>query len=239
MVMLVFGLLMAVAMSYHKTLQTETMVQNNSSYSDRAMDAAFSGVNYAMALIQAEKSVFFGTNVYLVDKNDSSSESGAKKIPMDWISLNQKFDNYFDEERSSGTGTNTSTDTDVENENDKRRIPPYRFIVSCPKANGDKGNYVSEAEGSSNKFIYIKSMGQYIKYEDEDPNNPTPRENIDKKYTSQIIAKCLVDCTSKTIVLKSYKRIMVSPLNNEGYPVADSFFRLSTSSPAETDIFRN
>ena len=57
-VMLVFCLLMSVSMSYQKTIQTETIIQNNVNYSDRAMDAAFSGVNYAMAVIQSNKKVF-------------------------------------------------------------------------------------------------------------------------------------------------------------------------------------
>ena len=210
-VMLVFGLLMAVAMSYHKTLQTETMVQNNSNYSERAMDAAFSGVNYAMALLQSKKSVFSGTNVYLVKKGDV----GENKIEMDWISLNQKFDNYFDEDRYTSTNTDICRD----------KIPPYRFIVSCSKeADGsNKSNYSLDG---SDKIIYIKSKGQYIKYEDEDLDSSTPREDIDKIYEAQIIAKCIMKNSSKTIVLKSYKRVPLDGLNDNGYP-KNVFFTLN------------
>ena len=110
-VMLVFCLLMSVSMSYHKTIQTESLIQNNTNYSERAMDAAFSGVNYAMALIQAKKSVFNGDQIQI-----SKTESDKKYISK-WISLSQKVGNYYDSDRASGT----------------EDIPPYRFIVSCHK----------------------------------------------------------------------------------------------------------
>ena len=82
-IMLVFCLLMSVAMSYHKTIQTETMVKKQGDYSERAMDAAFSGVNYAMSLIQADKRVFSGTKIYLVDKDDTTTDDKLKKNGLD------------------------------------------------------------------------------------------------------------------------------------------------------------
>ena len=57
-VMLVFGLLMSISMAYHKMIQTEQMIQDISDEHDRAMDAAFSGINYGMSVIQNTKEVF-------------------------------------------------------------------------------------------------------------------------------------------------------------------------------------
>ena len=71
---------MSVSMSYHKTIQTESMIQNNINYSDRAVDAAFSGVNYAMAVIQSNKKVFSQNKNYVVaftPDPDSSSDTGT------------------------------------------------------------------------------------------------------------------------------------------------------------------
>ena len=177
-VMLVFGLLMAVAMSYHKTLQTETMVQNNSNYSDRAMDAAFSGVNYAMALLQADKRVFKGDKIYILPS--SSADNTNTVIKVDWINLNQEFENYLDEDRKKKL-----------NESDKnnKQIPPYRFFVSSNSCTGK--NYAPLVEGDDSKIVvYIKSLGEYIKYEGDD-NDTT--ETPEREYRAQIIAKCIIN----------------------------------------------
>ncbi len=210
-VMLVFGLLMAVAMSYHKTLQTETLVQNNSNYSDRAMDAAFSGVNYAMALLQSDKRVFKGDKIYLIRSDSANGASDVIKV--DWISLNQEFENYLDEDRKKNV-----SETDKNNQ----KIPPYRFIVSC-SYNLTK-NYVPLNGDTTKIVIYIKSMGEYIKYEGNDEETT---ESPEKEFRAQILAKCVIDTSLKTIVLKSYKRVMLSNLDNNGLPAAEQFFILN------------
>ena len=201
-IMLVFCLLMSVAMSYHKTIQTETMVKKQGDYSERAMDAAFSGVNYAMSLIQADKRVFSGTKIYLVDKDNTTTDDKFKK--MDWINLSQTFDNYFDDNRLN------------------QKLPPYRFIVSCPQ--DSTLNYKVE---DSKTYIFIKSIGEYIKYEE---NEDGSGEEEIGKYRAQIIAKCLINDNTRTIILKKYKKVSLQHIDSTGYPInvlTNSFFKLT------------
>lgn len=143
MVMLVFCLLMAASMSYHKTVQTESIIKNNTNYSDRAMDAAFSGINYAMAEIQSYKKVFSTSHVYFVNSSITMGTDDKNK-GSDWISLSSSatFEKYYDEDR-------------VVSGNEK--IPPYRFKVAC--------NIDSYFENDGKKCILIKSYGDYFKYE--------------------------------------------------------------------------
>ena len=122
-VMLVFCLLMSVSMSYHKTIQTETMIQNNVNFSDRAVDAAFSGINYAMAVIQSNKKVFkTATNdnpiKVLFVKTIDASDTDPNKHVSSWINLasTATFTSYLDDDR----------------QNDQlKQHPPYRFKIAC------------------------------------------------------------------------------------------------------------
>lgn len=176
-VMLVFCMLMAVSMSYHKTLQTERIIKNNVNYSDRAMDAAFSGVNYAMALIQSNKSVFSEnspTNITI--SNNPKSSSNYKS---EWISLatSSKFSNYYDEDRK------------IEgNPIEYEKIPPYRFKVSC----------MAESYSSPRGKILIKSYGEYLKYD---------QNTVTATYSAQIMAECEINTVTRTISLKRYRKM--------------------------------
>ena len=127
-VMLVFCLLMSVAMSYHKSVQTETIINNNTNYSDRAIDAAFSGVNYAMAIIQAKKSVFGDIAVTF-----SKDDDGGNNFKSRWISLSDDLEGFYDMNRKTS----------------EQKIPPYRFIVSCAASSYDfdKGIFYIKSYG--------------------------------------------------------------------------------------------
>ena len=178
-VMLVFCMLMAVSMSYHKTIQTENIIKNNVNYSDRAMDAAFSGVNYAMAVIQSEKAVFYKdpqtpTKVLLIKESDIKSEPNTKQLASKWITLatTTKFSNYYDENRPD----------------EKKHLPPYRFKVACNK----------DSYSSDNKKILIKSYGEYLKYDDE---------TVIATYSAQIMAECQINDVTRTISLKKYRKM--------------------------------
>ena len=138
-VMLVFGFLMSVSMAYHKSVQTETLIQNISDQSDRAMDAAFSGVNYAMALLQSHKEIFKSDqNKVLICNSDTSDE----KYTSNWIIATDSYKLYLDEDREST----------------KKTYPPYRFKVAC-----NTNSYFKDSE--ENQKVLIKSYGEYIKYE--------------------------------------------------------------------------
>lgn len=193
-VMLVFCLLMSVSMSYHKTIQTETIIQNNVNYSDRAVDAAFSGINYAMAAIQSEKKVFNTTSPMqvLFLPSEPSTDGIFIKKKSQWINLasTAKFDNYLDEDRKT------------ENQNH----PPYRFKVAC-----DGNSYY---ENNGQKFVLIKSYGEYIKYDKDN--------NIVNTYAAQLMADCVIEPTTKTIKLKRYRRMQLQ--NPDELAYSSTFF---------------
>lgn len=199
-VMLVFCMLMAVSMSYHKTLQTERIIKNNVNYSDRAMDAAFSGVNYAMAVIQANKNVFSSdlskpnNEVWFVK---TVSSEGPTRIVSKWISLasNLKFNNYYDEDRKD----------------DQKYLPPYRFKVSCTT-----DSYLEE-EGK--KSVLIKSFGEYLKY-DED--------KVIATYSAQIMAECDINTVTRTLSLKRYRKMQPQiTIKEDGTEDTTGFFAFS------------
>ena len=180
MVMLVFCLLMAVSTAYHKTLQTESIIKNNTDYSDRAMDGAFSGVNYAMAEIQSYKKVFSAGHVYF---SNSAVESQSEDLTKssNWISLSSSstFEIYYDDDRKN-----------PENPDSKEKLPPYRFRVACMP------NSYFEENGI--KHILIKSFGNYFKYEGN---------TVTATYSAQIMAECIVEKNTKTLRLKRYRRM--------------------------------
>lgn len=179
-VMLVFCYLMSVTMAYHKQLQTETLVQKQADYSDKAMDAAFSGINYAIATIQAEKKVFSGTKkvLFLESAASQTSRSTNTTIKSEWVCLdkNMQFSNYYsDKTRMNGS------------EIEADRNPPYRFKVGC-----DEDFY------TDSDTICIKSIGEYIQYNGEDKI---------ASFTAQIMAECKLDKVAKTIRIKKYRKM--------------------------------
>ena len=192
-VMLVFCLLMSVSMSYHKTIQTETMVQNSVNFSDRAVDAAFSGINYAMAVIQSNKKVFrtttnpTPTKVMFVKSEDSTIPNSIQYISS-WINLatTATFTTYLDDDR----------------QNDQlKQHPPYRFKIAC----------ASDSYLSDHSKVYIKSCGEYLKYDDQN--------NTVSSYTAQLMAECILDSNTKTIRLNKYRKMPPQDIDN-----ADTFF---------------
>ena len=205
-VMLVFCLLMSVSMSYHKTVQTETMIQNNVSYSDRAIDAAFSGINYAMAVIQSNKKSFnipssterprahiyfsYHNTPLTTDLNDTTIESK-------WINLasTATFNSYLDDDRST---------------DQQKQHPPYRFKVACTL-----NSYYSNAT-TATFYVLIKSYGEYIKY---DENN-----NIVNTYSAQLMAECILDKTTRTIKLNRYRRMQPQSMESTTSGTTPDFF---------------
>lgn len=183
-VMLVFCFMMSVTMAYHKQLQTETVIHKQIDLSDRAMDAAFSGVNYAIATIQAEKKVFAGTKKVFFESSTSRVAIGGTSenttIQSKWVCLdrNMQFSNYYDDK------TKTSSSGEIESD----RNPPYRFKVACT----DKFYFLAT------DTLYIKSIGEYIQYSGTDKM---------ASYTAQIIAECQLNKTAKTIRIKKYRKM--------------------------------
>ena len=200
-VMLVFCMLMAVSMSYHKTIQTENIIKNNVNYSDRAMDAAFSGVNYAMAVIQSEKAVFYQapqTPTKVLFVNEIKAEPNTKQLESKWVSLasDLKFANFYDEDRHG----------------EQKYLPPYRFKVACIT------NSYKEKEGGE-RTILIKSYGEYLKYDDE---------TVIGTYSAQIMAECKINNVTRTISLKKYRKMQPQiTYKDDGTENINGFFSFS------------
>lgn len=176
-VMLVFGLLMSISMAYHKMIQTEQMIQDISDEHDRAMDAAFSGINYGMSVIQNTKEVFSrGATVSFVKNNLTALTTGVDdiRINSEWINLDKRL-NFVTYTDKSGT------------------YPPYRFRLGN---NSTSDCYESDATGS---IVTMKCIGEYIEYNGD-------YSDIVASYSVGIIAKCKIERLTKTVKLLKYKK---------------------------------
>lgn len=207
-VMMVFCFLMSISMAYQKSVQTENMIRKGSDYTDRAFDAAFSGINYAMASIQASKDVFYAKKICITP----TPSSGDINILSRWVNLSEtgSFDNYYDEDRKINGSPEGAPSME--------KIPPYRFIVSC-----NTNSYYETGSGTSVKqYILIKSYGEYLKYEED---------KIVATYSAQLMAECLIDKNSRTISLKRYRRMQPQIVYDEDWniTVKDDFYKFSTS----------
>lgn len=196
-VLLIFGLLMSVSTAYIKMVQTETEVQTMVDYSDRAFDAAFSGVNYAIALAQANRDMFDNTpeatasRTYVISAASnwtsvnaawtSTKIDAVASVPSDWLFLNDKLSLYYINESSAS--------------------PPYHFrVTSFPVAS-------STAIADPEKYL-IKCQGRYLTYSDD---NTT----VLATFSAQIIAECKVNFNRKVIQLQRFRYMTYSTTNSD------------------------
>lgn len=204
-VMMVFCFLMAVSMSYQKTVQTENMIRHNVSYTDRATDAAFAGVNYAMAFIQSKRGS--KVKILLSGGNDESNWIYLKNDSNATTADRNKYDynKYYDDDRNTVD----------------KKIPPYRFIISCNGTSDSNGNYTSYYTDSGKDYVLVKSYGEYLKYEED---------NIVARYSAQLMAECEIDKTSGTVKLRRYRRMQPQIFYNENNTI-------NTTKSAKFDSF--
>jgi len=195
MVILILGLLVSISTAYIKMVQTETQVQGMIDNSDRALDAAFSGVNMTIAILQSQKSgniripfindpTTAKERIYFVRPGFLSNDWSLINIPTlsavsfpnatasDWFYLNENL-SFFD---YGETGSSTK---------------PYQFRVhSYPGTDG--GGTIIPASYT------IKSQGRFLIYGSD-------KTTVMATYTSQIIADCAIDFTRKVIQLKRWR----------------------------------
>lgn len=190
MIMLIFGLLMTVSTAYMKMVQTEIQVQGMVDHSDRAMDAAFSGINYAIAIAQDNRSMFVNnvaavaSRTYIIATSTSLSNwtsidsswttsrvNTVASVPSDWLFLNEKLDLYkINEETAS---------------------PPYFFrVTSFPAAS-------TTAVADPEKYL-IKAQGRYLQFSDD-------KTTVLATFSSQLIAECRVNFQRKVVQLSGYR----------------------------------
>jgi hypothetical protein len=193
MIMLIFGLLMTVSTAYMKMVQTEIEVQGMIDQSDRAMDAAFSGINYAIAIAQKNRSMFddsitaVASRTYVTSTSSSWSPiqipSGitwdntrvktlVASVPSDWIFLNETLDNYILDSQPAS--------------------PPYFFRVTSYPA-------TSTTNVATTGVLLVKSQGRYYNYSDKD------KTTIIGTFTTQLIAECKVIFKRKIVQLNRYR----------------------------------
>ncbi|NCB39050.1 MAG: hypothetical protein EOM80_09790 [Erysipelotrichia bacterium] len=184
MILLIFGLLMSISTAYIKMVQTETEMQGMLDHSDRALDAAFSGLSYAMAVAQTKKEMFDDTTsaisqrYYFVSSyskwstihtsySDTYITNLIAKIPSDWLFLDEELALY-------STANN----------------PPYQFRVT---------SYPGVTGATPDPSIYlIKAQGKYIVYADD-------QITVDKSFTAQVIGECSIDFKRQIVRLKRYR----------------------------------
>ncbi len=209
MVLLIFGLLMSVSTAYMKMVQTEIEVQTMVDHTDRAVDAAFSGINYAIAVAQTNKSMFensvaaCASRTYITSFSNSNwSEiqmpSGTSwnntkvktlvaSVPSDWLFLNKQLTNYLVDDQSAS--------------------PPYHFRVTSYPATS------ATAVADPSKFI-IKSQGRFLTYD-------STKTYVLATFTAQIIAECKINFARKVVQLSRYRLT--------GYDATDTKFYKSTA----------
>ncbi|HNX77074.1 MAG TPA: hypothetical protein PLM07_19240 [Candidatus Rifleibacterium sp.] len=194
MIMLIFGLLMTVSTAYMKMVQTEVEVQGMVDNSDRAMDAAFSGISYAIAIAQSNNSMFINnvdavaSRTYItsfasstwgpvqipsgITWNNAKVRTLVASVPSDWMFLNETLNNYTMDSQSAS--------------------PPYFFRVNSYPATGTTAV-------ATTAILLIKSQGRYYNYSD---NSKT---TIIATYSAQLIAECKVIFERKILQLSRYR----------------------------------
>lgn len=192
MVMLIFGLLMTVSTAYMTMVNTEIQVQGFIDNTDRAVDAAFSGINYGIAIAQRNFAVFDNSiagvskRTYIIASTTSLSnwtsvDSGwvtarvnaVASVPSDWLFLNEKLANYLI--------------------NDETASPPYQFrVTSFPAATSTTG-----VEADPAKYL-IKAQGRFLTYADD-------KKSVVATFTAQLIAECKIDFSRKLVQLSRYR----------------------------------
>ncbi len=203
-VVLIMALLMSVSISYLKMMEVEGQVQEMSDSSERALDAAFAGISYAMAIAQGTKDMFKGESYlkhrpYLVE---NPTETGNFAVGLNKDDLTRRIESvwlYLDETMA------------LIDEEETR--PPYRFrATSYPCiVKDDDGNSSIEP----NRYM-VKSQGNFMYYE-------SGTDDVIATFTSQIVAELFVASPSRRLYLRRYRTVP--------YQKGDSFFRRLTQLP--------
>jgi hypothetical protein len=191
MIIMIFGFLVTVSTAYMELVQSETKVQSMMNHSDRALDSAFSGVQYAMAVAQSEQAMFknnvsevpnriyFASSTHATDWDPGADNSTN---PVD-------YPNVWDSDWFYYVGSFTYlSNMEIYNQTKK----PYMFRVNT---------YASHSAALYPGEYIIKSQGKYIDY--ADANNTIVRN----EYKAQIIAKVKIDFTRKILKLAGWRQM--------------------------------
>lgn len=134
MAVVILSFLMAVSTAYLSMLSTEFQIQGMIDHSDRALDAAFAGSQYALAILSEHDQMFLDGE----DRVRFTKGVGADIIESEWL--------YYDIDPFVDAALLDFVDP----YNEMVATAAYRFLISSyVDPNGDEWLY------------YIKSKGQY------------------------------------------------------------------------------
>ena len=203
-VVLIMTLLASVSASYIKLMETENSVTTFTEQHQKAADAAFCGISYAMAKLQTQKNLFkpatnvVGNRTYIVSESKYNAPSPTlANLSIDENKLIKSKWNYMD---------NTNMIIDSDEITDKK--PPYMFRVftyptkAIYNENDDEKESIGET-AYSKIYYMVKSQGLYLEY--DDPNSDS-REVI-ATHTAQFIAQLKIDRAQKRVFLYRYKPV--------------------------------
>jgi len=190
MVIMVFGLLVSISTAYIKMVQTETQVQGMIDNSDRALDAAFSGVNMVMAITQSQKLMFTDDSTIAKERRYFIAPA---PLTTDWTTgLNTPFSAavypnatntdwfYLDESLATFDYGETGSST-----------KPYHFRVTSYPGTTAAGVIIPAS-------YTIKAQGRFLVYSGDSTS-------VLATYTSQIIADCEINFPRKVVQLKRWR----------------------------------
>jgi hypothetical protein len=199
MVVMIMGFLLTISTAYMKMIQTEIEIHGMIDHSDRALDAAFSGVQYVMGVAQSKKEMFLDSvadiqeRIYFIDSGTPAYLShvgwgvdAANIRPSDWFF----YDNQSD--------LSLMEDYNVVNK-------PYMFRV-CSIASYS-GALVSDE-------YMIKSQGVYIEYDSSNTNEIN-------RFKKQIIAVVKIATSSKILKLKKWRQMEFETVDADFFSLTD------------------
>ena len=208
---IILSLLMLFSTSANKIIRTEVGIQQSVDYSKRAMDAAFSGIQFVMSVAQTRKEIFRNSQDYAkkriyfaVDPTDITSlwPTGLNTNISNYPNLKKSFWMYLDQNIKYlyGHTQNTATDLNADSiiDADERDAvdtdeKEYQFrAVSYPIKDG--------SDIDLDKFL-IKSQGKYVVFNDDETG-------AERTYKFQMIAEIKVNMTSpKKLILSKWRRM--------------------------------
>jgi hypothetical protein len=213
---IVLSMLMLFSTSITKMVQTEIAIQSSVDHSKRAMDAAFSGVQYAISFMQTQREIYKSDQAsakkriyFVTDPTDITTiwpptlNLSTYRNKDDYPNLRRAFWIYLDQNIEYLYGMTTGTGVDL----DGNLI--IDSIDEIDAADTDEKEYqfralsypIDTAGQIDTNYFLVKSQGKYIVFNDDDTTS-------DKEFKFQIIAKVKIQRNlKKQLKLESWKRM--------------------------------
>ena len=184
---IILSLIMSAATSYMMIIQTESKSVSSIDYTDRAMDAAFSGVQYGMAISQLKKALFapaqLKERVYMVEY------VGANCLDDIWGQISDTDDTHYPNLLVSNW-IYLNHDFAALNDDNNPTHKPYFFKLAI---------YPKNISGAIATYsYYIKSQAKYLLYNQD--------WSVKRDYKFQMLALIKIDIKKRRQRLLKWKR---------------------------------